>query len=274
MATDEKLHQADGDTPLVWAPLHAIQVLGELEAAEAVQPLLTLLDQDDDWLDKYLPAALGRIGQPALGPLRDELFTASPEAFRTGPSSDGSGCRGGAPPGAAGASGRDAGWAPRPRVVARTADETINGYVIGHLVDLKTEEALPAIERAYREDRVDQSFIGLDRVRESFGLEVPPASPPVGICLDLRCTACRYTRRHDVAKIYYDLGTVDRQKNGQSTRYDPWIIPQRIICPKCGAVNQYELDGLAHLVLAAELLKRTALRHARLTSTTRTSRCR
>jgi len=74
MATDESLHGAETESPEVWAPLHAIQILGELGAAEAVEPLLPLLAQDDEWLDELLPECLGRIGRPALASLRVYLF--------------------------------------------------------------------------------------------------------------------------------------------------------------------------------------------------------
>ena len=263
MATDERLHRADGDSPLVWAPLHAIQLLGELETEEAVQPLLTLMDQDDDWLEHYLPIALGRIGQAALAPLRDELFAPTTNTGR--PSRAAAALAEAAKhhpelrsPVIASLTQRlDAEWSRGP------ADETINGFVISELLNLKAVEAIPAIRRAYQQDRVNEIIVGLEHVERELGLEpstARPATPPAGLRLDLRCTACGYSRRHDVPKIYYDLGTADRQRRGESTRYDPFIIPQRITCPKCGAVDQYELGSMAHLVLTAELLKHAALK--------------
>jgi len=35
LAVDEELNQAPSDSPEVWAPLHAIQILGELVAPDA-----------------------------------------------------------------------------------------------------------------------------------------------------------------------------------------------------------------------------------------------
>ncbi|MBI3974531.1 MAG: hypothetical protein HY332_24915 [Chloroflexi bacterium] len=81
MATDESLHNAGPDSAEVWAPLHAIQLLGELEAAEAVEPPLLLLSLEDDWLDTLLPEALGRIGRPAFDPLRALLFDTSRDTW-------------------------------------------------------------------------------------------------------------------------------------------------------------------------------------------------
>ena len=55
MATDRRLHEAETGSPEVWAPLHAIRLLGELGAPEAVEPLLPLFAWDDDWLAEALP---------------------------------------------------------------------------------------------------------------------------------------------------------------------------------------------------------------------------
>ena len=47
-----------------WAAYHAMRLLGDLHAAEAVEPLLALLDEEDDWIEGYLPESLGQIGRP------------------------------------------------------------------------------------------------------------------------------------------------------------------------------------------------------------------
>jgi len=74
----------------------------------------------------------------------------------------------------------------------------------------------------------------------------------------LRCTACGYERAHDVAKVYCDLGTLEQRQRGEETSYSEFVIPQRITCPKCSAVDQYELTTEAHLALAAEGLVQAA----------------
>src|SRR5256885_11050242 len=81
MATDESLHGAETESPEMWAPLHALEILGALEAAEAVEPLLPLLASDDEWLDQPLPACLGRIGAPALSPRRGSPLDRAPHIF-------------------------------------------------------------------------------------------------------------------------------------------------------------------------------------------------
>jgi tetratricopeptide (TPR) repeat protein len=52
--------------------------------------------------------------------------------------------------------------------------------------------------------------------------------------------------------VYYDLGTTKDKK--KSAKYDPLIIPQPVVCSKCGAVDQYELAGMGYLALTADLL--------------------
>src|SRR5438105_3414991 len=69
MAGDDELHDADTETPLVWAPLHAWRTLGQLRAAEAAGELVDLFDrladEPDDWLYDEVPEVLGMIGPAA-----------------------------------------------------------------------------------------------------------------------------------------------------------------------------------------------------------------
>ena len=61
MATDPAL-QAGCDSKEIWAPVHAWRALGQVQAAEAIEPLLDLLEQaaknDDDWALNDLPTVL------------------------------------------------------------------------------------------------------------------------------------------------------------------------------------------------------------------------
>ncbi len=263
MATDEQLHHADGESAEVWAPLHAIQLLGELEAAEAVQPLLPLLSWDeDDWLDQSLPEAFGRIGLPALPSLRALLFDRAATIYTRRRAADGL--------------AHIAQYHPESHeeVVAHLAarldpaesqtpdDETLNAFVVATLLDLKAEEAVPAIRRAYAEDRVDRRVVAFADVLHELGL--PPEAKPGtsrpeagnGMRLWLRCTNCGYDREHAVGTVYCDLGTFERQRAGEKTPYREFVITRRITCPKCGAVDQYEFAPEATLAVTAELLKK------------------
>ncbi len=172
MATDEGLHFADGESPEVWAPLHAIRLLGELEAAEAVGPLLPLFSwTEDDWLPLALPEAFGRIGKPALMPLRILLADHAQDSIAR--SLAGSGLK------------EIAARHPDLRTVVLDAltaqldaaepatpdEEVVNGFIVGELLDLDAREALPAIERAFEGHRVDVSIAGdWNDVRRHFGL--------------------------------------------------------------------------------------------------------
>ena len=266
MAVDEKLHHADSTSPEVWAPLHAVQILGELGSVEAVDPLLLLFDQpNDDALADLLPQAFGGIGAPAVAPLRTLLFDRARDIWAR--------VQVAASLGEIGQRHPETHAEVTSALVARLDpaesqepdDECLNGFVICELLDLKAVETVPAIRRAFDEHRVDTSIIDLDHVLKEFGL--PSEGRPDrsdarrGLRLPLCCTACRHTRTHSVETIYCDLATQERQQRGEQTLYHEWVIPERIICPKCGAIDEYELTSLAYLTLTAELVKKQ-LAHA------------
>jgi len=73
MARDRDLYTANGDTDQVWAPLHAFYALKDLDAAAVIPELLPLFDLEDDWLDTALPELMGKVGAPALEPIRAYL---------------------------------------------------------------------------------------------------------------------------------------------------------------------------------------------------------
>jgi hypothetical protein len=171
LATDEALHFAGQDSPAIWAPLHAIQLLGELGAAEAAEPLLPLFDwQDDDWLAAALKDAFGRIGRPAVGPLRQLLSDRGKDIWTRAR--------------VASALTGVAEHHPqlRAEVVAiltarlddampQTPDDgTFNAFVIGELLNLQATEAMPAIQRAFDAGRVDRFVVDEWSVRQEFGL--------------------------------------------------------------------------------------------------------
>jgi tetratricopeptide (TPR) repeat protein len=261
MAVDEELHNADSDSAEVWAPLHAIQLLGELGAAEAVEPLLPLFGRvDDDYLAEALPDAFGGLGASAVAPLRALLFDRTQDVWARVRVAESLGKIGQRHP------------ETRPDVVSTLVarldptesqvpdDEILNGSVISDLLDLKAVEAAPAIRQAFAEDRVDTSIVDLDHALEDLDLpsESRPALPTKqdGLRLRLRCTACGYEREHNVETVYYDSPTQERREKGEPTPYSAFVIPQRITCTKCGAVDQYELSSMAYIALTAEVLKK------------------
>ncbi len=260
VATDEDLNWADQEGPEVWAPLHAVRLLGTLRAAEAVEPLLDLLEMDDDWMRETVPLSLGKIGEPTIAPARARVLDPDQELWVRAHSAD-----------ALKHVGLDH---PQTRAVVvaalvkqldqtqfETADEDmLNGVVIGHLADLKAVEVMPAIQRAFEEDRVDPSMIALDDVRRKLGLPVDAAEPDdaEGMRLLLECASCGRGRYHHVARVYADIGTIEALDSGEEPRQSPWIIPQRIIFPKCGAVDRYTFSPFAMFALIGQLERQDA----------------
>lgn len=173
MATDESLHYAEQESPQVWAPLHAVQILGELEAAEAVEPLLPLLEMDDDWLHEAVPEALGRIGQPALHPLRAFLYDRTHDPTVRAIAGDGFVQMARHHPELRGeAVGALVAFLDRPEL-GPPDDPTLTGLVISQLCDLRATEAVSSIWQAFNEARVDLSMIEMGDVVRQLGLDFP-----------------------------------------------------------------------------------------------------
>jgi hypothetical protein len=76
MATDPAFDALPERAREVWAPVHAWRALGQLEAAEAVGPLWSLLDRAEslDFAFTEIPLVLGMIGPAALPEATLRLF--------------------------------------------------------------------------------------------------------------------------------------------------------------------------------------------------------
>lgn len=260
MVLDDDLNDRGEDNPGVWAPFHALKVLGVLGPLAAAEPLLECLDWDDDWFQDELPEVYAAIGPEAVPILHACLVDAS------------HGLRGRAAASSALAaiakrhdSARAAivtlltAFLDRPEADASADEETISTDVIVDLSDLGDRSAYDAIRRAFAEDRVNPRVIGLEDVQIDFGMRpAPDYEAPVkprqepGVRLDLRCKVCGREREHVFPKVYFDLGTSENKK--KRDRYSPLVIPQRVVCPKCGAVDQYELGGMGHVAVMASML--------------------
>jgi len=87
LAVDSELNRAPHGSSEVWVPVHAWRALGQLRAAEAVEPLTQLLpmvdEKMDDWVGEELPRVFALIGAPAVAPLGKYLNDGSrPECAR------------------------------------------------------------------------------------------------------------------------------------------------------------------------------------------------
>ncbi len=157
MARDRGLYTSDADTDVVWAPLHAFEVLSELDVAAVVPELVPLFDLEDDWLSEALPELLGKVGAPALAPIRAYLDDGSRWAFGHSHASA--------------ALEKIAQQHPelREQVVAILSDvlrnaernhEITNTGAMDALVELRAVEALPLIRRAFELGLVDEMMRG------------------------------------------------------------------------------------------------------------------
>lgn len=174
MATDDALHQADPDSPKVWAPVHAWRALAQLRAEAAVEPLLSLLkradESHDEWVLQELPHVFGMIGPPAISSLQTYLADESNGLFaRT-------------------TAARCLEEIGKRYIDARVEaiasltkqleefekqDPRLNAFLIVDLVDLNAVEAAPVMERAFSANRVDEMIMGdWEDVQVELGLEV------------------------------------------------------------------------------------------------------
>ncbi|MBI5443780.1 MAG: PBS lyase [Deltaproteobacteria bacterium] len=182
MATDPELHGAEGDSPEVWAPLHAWRALGQLRAVEALRPLLNLMAEmeHDDWLLEEVPDVGGLVGPQAIPVLSEFLGQSEPDRYARVAAGHGLERIGTLWPEA-----RDACVAALMTQLEHFSedDPTLNGFLIGYLVDLEAKEALPTIGRAFAADCVDISIGGdLEDVEIELGVrahrDTPPKMPP------------------------------------------------------------------------------------------------
>ncbi len=71
LVTDPAFDDRSSDDNVIWVPLHAWRILGQLKSTEAIQPLIEMFDSwaDDDWAIDELPKVIGMIGSSAIKPL-------------------------------------------------------------------------------------------------------------------------------------------------------------------------------------------------------------
>lgn len=159
MMMDEELTWADGESTEVWAPTHAWRCLGLLRADEAVASLMELLsdDEDADWILEEIPWVLALIGERAIAPAT--LYLASrrkPEWCRIAMVS----------------TLEYIGLlypALKERCIEKMASqladyahnsESLNGFLVCSLVELKAIAKASLMGRAYSAERVDDTICG------------------------------------------------------------------------------------------------------------------
>lgn len=173
---DEPVEKA----PESYAPIHAWRALGQLKAEQAIPHLVKLViwneGENADWIMEDIPVVMGMIGPVSIPPLHENLtdphkltwasvtFAHCLAEIGTQHSESRASC-----------------------IVALQAgleqyeenDETVNGFIISFLAELKAVESAPLVERAYQADMVDISVIGdYEDFQIEIGLLEKRLSPP------------------------------------------------------------------------------------------------
>jgi len=166
---------ADAKRPedeVLFAPIHAWRALGQLRAADAVEPLLATQDSLDAWGDQwYLEEfhdLFGLIGPTAVPPLVAYLSDRGHGEFPRISAANGLREVAKRHPEA------------RPRVVDALATElakrqpdagSLNAFLVGYLADLKATGSAPIIEHAYAAGVVDAGVCGhWTKIRRELGV--------------------------------------------------------------------------------------------------------
>ena len=180
IVSDPELACAPCDSSAVWAPIHAVRALGCLRAEAAVEPLLAawrgIEKHTADYLEDEIAVALAAIGPasrlPTAALLGDETRadhlrlaaarTLSLLALKHPESRDASL--------AALASQLDAHAVQKPG---------FNGFLVSALLDARAVEAAASLERAFANNRVDESIAGdWEDVQIELGLKQLRDHPP------------------------------------------------------------------------------------------------
>lgn len=188
VATDfELIHLPDESDPRGWGPIHAWRALGQLQAAEAIGPLLRLLldVRDNDWIIEEMPDVFAMIGPVAFPTLADYLrdpaypayarlvaATSLMEMARLDPDMR----------------GRSVEVLAEQLVGFKQNSPGVNSILIANLVELQAVEKADLIQKVFTEGKVDRFIVGdwrdvKNRLRPSAAKRVPttPSSLAKGV---------------------------------------------------------------------------------------------
>ncbi len=177
LISDESLDQADSKSSEVWAPLHAWRTLGKLGSSTAITTLIALFDRlhDDDWALSELPKVMGMLGEPAITPLAGFLHDTRQKEFARVMAMDGLAEIAKRQPESRGQIIQTyRGYMQKPdRLVF-----TLNGLLIGRLLDLNAREAIADIRQFFAQDCVDITCAGdLEEVEIELGFRHERTTP-------------------------------------------------------------------------------------------------
>jgi len=157
LATDTQFETMDSERDEIWAPIYAVRALGQLQAEDAIAPLLDLLQRDDEYFDINVPQALGMIGEAALAPTVELANDEEQDTFVRGATIAALGYLGKYHP-----ESRDATVAALMGLLENPGDRPnlVLTYAVSELIDLKATEAAPLIEQAFALGKIDEWVTG------------------------------------------------------------------------------------------------------------------
>ena len=177
MVTDRKLLWADQDSIEVWAPVHAWRALGQLQAKEAIEPLIGLFDElsEDDWASDELPEVMALIGAEAIQPLKEYLSDSSNNELARATAAN-----------CLEKIGNNNSFLKKECISILTDHleqsnidaPTLNGLVIAHLIELEAVDSIGSIRKAFNNGNVDLTVAGdIEDVEILLGLRTKRESP-------------------------------------------------------------------------------------------------
>lgn len=153
--------ESTNNEPEVYAPIHAWRVLAQFKVEQAIPALFDLVlwneENNVDWIMEEIPEVMGMIGPACIPPIHTYLISPDKEIWSSVT--------------LAHCLAEIGARHPESRTTCMEAlqasleqyksnDETVNGFLISFLVDLKAVEAAPLVKRAYQADKVDISVLG------------------------------------------------------------------------------------------------------------------
>ena len=74
--------------------------------------------------------------------------------------------------------------------------------------------------------------------------------------VEFKCTACNYHFKRKLRRLYIDLNTLDqRQLLNKPQKRSEFVVPERITCPKCKAVDKFRpAKSTYHLLATVPLI--------------------
>lgn len=244
MAIDPELNSAPGDSPEVWAPLHALRALKGLDASAHAAELMPLVEfDDDDWVRQELPKVFGLIGQPALPPLRAYLADRSRSKWAHSL--------------VVHSLGQIAEQHPqlRDEVVALLSDvlyhaeqydELTCSFAMDALADLEAAEALPAIRHAFELDKIDPMVRGpWDVIVDQIGGEIDPDDPLIALSRQRDAERReRFFPSHLRRQLNEALGIESESPFARLMR-ERGVIPDNLMAPLAGQVAPQQVEDRA-----------------------------